>query len=191
MTKIRAIILLVTVSALIFGCATAPGPQPEPAEQPAESPQVEEPAVEEVTPEPEPEMEAAPGDHEIEVSVEVYERTFSEIEETIAELNRVIQARDFRRWQEYLTKKYIDTYSDPGTLRELSETPILERNNIELTSLRDYFDWVVVPSRANARLDDLRFIRNNQVEAIMEVRGQRVILYQLTNVDGDWKVDVF
>jgi hypothetical protein len=189
MTKIRAIILLVPVPALIFGCATAPEPQPEPAEESAESPEVEEPAAEEVT--PEPEKEVAPGDHEIEVSVEVYERTFSEIEETIAELNRVIQARDFRRWQDYLTKEYIDTYSDPGTLRELSETPILERNDIELTSLRDYFDWVVVPSRANARLDDLRFIRNNEVEAIMEVRGQRVILYQLTNVDGDWKVDVF
>lgn len=189
MTKTRAIILLVTVMVLVFGCATSPETPPEPAEEPAESSQVGEPAPEEEA--PEPEVETVPGDHEIEVSVEVYERTFSEIEETIAELNRVIQARDFRRWQEYLTKDYIDTYSDPVTLRELSETPILDRNDIELTSLRDYFDWVVVPSRANARLDDLRFIRNDQVEAIMEVRGQRVILYQLTNVDGDWKVDVF
>jgi hypothetical protein len=189
MTKVRAIILLITVMVLFFGCATAPEPPEEPAEEPVESPEAEEPVTEEVP--PEPEIEKAPGDHEIEVSVEVYERTFSEIEETIAELNRVIQARDFRQWQEYLTKEYIDTYSDPTTLRELSETPILERNNIELTNLRDYFDWVVVPSRANARLDDLRFVRNNQVEAIMEVRGQRVILYQLTNVDGDWKVDVF
>lgn len=189
MTKVRAIILLVTVVALFFGCATAPETLPEIPDEPVESPDTEEPLPEEVA--PEPEIEAAPGDHEIPVSVEVYERTFSEIEETIEELNRVIQARDFRRWQGYLTKEYIDTYSDPLTLRELSETPILQRNNIVLTNLRDYFDWVVVPSRANARLDDLRFVRNNQVEAIMEVRGQRVILYQLTNVDGDWKVDVF
>ncbi|MFP4430465.1 MAG: hypothetical protein ACOCW6_02795 [Spirochaetota bacterium] len=189
MTKTRPILLLVTTLALAIGCSTAPEPQPEPAEEPAESPEAEEPGVEELT--PEPDEEAAPGDHEIEVSVEVYERTFSEIEETIAELNRVIQARDFRRWQENLTKKYVDTYSDPGMLRQVSETPILERNNIELNSLRDYFDWVVVPSRANARLDDLRFIQDDQVEAIMEVRGRQVILYQLTKVDDDWKVDVF
>ena len=172
--------------ALFWSCATAPEPPPEePEEAPVEEPEPEEPEAE-VEPE-----ETAPGDHEIAVSVEVYERTFSEIEETIEELNRVIQAQDFRRWQDYLTKEYIDTYSDPQTLQELSETPILDRNNIELENLRDYFDWVVVPSRANARLDDLRFITNNQVEAIMEVRGQRVILYQLTDVNDDWKVDVF
>lgn len=184
MIKNRPIVPLLAIMLFVFGCATAPETPPEP---PPET--VEEPAAEEST--PVPEIEEAPGDHEIQVSVEVYERTFSEIEETIAELNRVIQARDFRRWQQFLTEEYIDTYSDPVTLRELSDTPILARNDIELTSLRDYFDWVVVPSRANARLDDLHFIRNDQVEAIMEVRGQRVILYQLTNVDGDWKVDSF
>lgn len=187
MTKFGAILPIVLAVALFWGCATAPEAPPE--EAPAEDAEPEESMAE---PEPEdPPEETAPGDHEIAVSVEVYERTFSEIEETIEELNRVIQARDFRRWQDYLTRDYIDTYSDPQTLEELSETPILERNNIELESLRDYFDWVVVPSRANARLDDLRFVTNDQVEAIMEVRGQRVILYQLTDVDDDWKVDVF
>ena len=189
MIKNRLLVPLVAVVVFVFGCASTPEPSPEPLEGQEEAETLEVPAAEESA--PLPELEPAPGDHEIQVSVEVYERTFSEIEETIAELNRVIQARDFRRWQQFLTEEYIDTYSNPATLRQVSETPILERNNIELTSLRDYFDWVVVPSRANARLDDLRFVRSEQVEAIMEVRGQRVILYQLTNFDGDWKVDVF
>jgi hypothetical protein len=67
--------------------------------------------------------------------------------------------------------------------------PILQRNDIVLESLRDYFRWVVVPSRANARLDDLRFATKTDVEAIMSVNGQRVILYHLKKVDGSWKID--
>ncbi len=189
MTRTKLITLAAIIFALCVACASEPAATPEesaPEATPEASPEPEE------EPEAEPPVEEqAPGDHEIAVSVEVYERTFAEIEETIAELNRVIQAKDFRRWQQYLTREYIETYSDPLTLERLSETPILERNNIELTSLRDYFDWVVVPSRANARLDDLHFVSEDQVEAIMEVRGQRVILYQLSNLGGDWKVDEF
>ena len=88
-----------------------------------------------------------------------------------------------------MTDAYEDKYSDREELREISNMPILQRNDITLRSLRDYFRWVVVPSRANARLDDLRFITENEVEAIMSINGQQVILYHLKKVDGSWKID--
>lgn len=132
-----------------------------------------------------------PDEQDYDVTDEVYNETFDQVEATIDELNRIIQDRNFDAWQDKLTERYIETFSSPERLEELSRTPVLERNNIELSSLRDYFRWVVVPSRSNARLDDLNFHGANRVEAIMEVRGQRVTLYELRRVDGSWKVDVF
>ena len=74
-------------------------------------------------------------------------------------------------------------------LAELSRQPILAQNNIRLDSLRDYFEDVVVPSRARARLDDLIFYSDTLVEAVTEYRGERVLLYLLRKVDGTWKID--
>lgn len=125
------------------------------------------------------------------ISAEMYETTFNEVEEFIAELNEIIADRDFEQWKAYLTEDYLEVHSDPAVLRERSESPVLRRNNIELRSIEDYFSWVVVPSRANARLDDLDFIGTDKVEAIMRVRDQGVILYQLKRVNDRWKIDVF
>ncbi|MFP3960529.1 MAG: hypothetical protein ACLFUX_10200, partial [Spirochaetaceae bacterium] len=117
------------------------------------------------------------------------EQTFDEVEAVIEELNEIIRTRDFDTWQGYLTEAYLEEYSDPDRLAEISDRPILKRNDITLESLEDYFEWVVVPSRQNARLDDLRFLSEDVVEAVMEVGGSQVILYRLRKVDGRWKVD--
>jgi hypothetical protein len=201
---------------MLAGCATPPeeapaeeppaqetpaeeaAPEEEPAEpaEPAETPEPEEATPEEPAPEPEPEPEepadengetTAEGDYE--VTEELYNQTFNEVEKTIEELNKIIREQDFEAWRSYLTDAYEDKYSDREELREISNMPILQRNDITLRSLRDYFRWVVVPSRANARLDDLRFITENEVEAIMSINGQQVILYHLKKVDGSWKID--
>lgn len=122
------------------------------------------------------------------VTKEVFNRTFNEVDQVIADLNKIISEEDYEAWKGYLTDDYIRTMSDPAKLAELSQSPILKRNNIVLKSLRDYFHYVVVPSRSNLRLDDLVFIDENTVEAIMVVRGQRAILYQLEKRDGKWKI---
>lgn len=198
MKRVPFILITLAAALLLFnaGCAAAPQPHERPPEEPVApaDPEPEAPAepapAEPADPATPPEEEAVEP-QEFEVSEEVFERTFSEVEQTISELNSVIARRDYQRWLDYLTPEYRRTYSDPQTLREISRMPILQRNEIELQSLRDYFEWVVGPSRADARLDDLRFLSNDQVEAIMVVRGRPVILYHLRNVDGSWKVDVF
>ncbi len=185
------------VLVLLLFAACEGGPEPVPEETASETaPAGPEPPAEpesdtqtEAEPEEEP-AEAEPGAEEpIEVSEEVYEQTFDEIEGTIQELNAVISARNFERWKTYLTDAYLDEYSDPPRLAEISEMPILQRNDITLSSLRDYFKWVVVPSRQDARLDDLRFLSENEVYAIMNINENPVILYRLRKVDGRWKVD--
>jgi hypothetical protein len=195
-------------SLVITGCATtAPGEKPvsEPAveEVPEEKPkdeskhEPEEPPEEEKEPddelvseEPKEEVEQEQQEDEFVVSEEVFAQTFSDVEALINELNKTIRNKNYDKWLTFLTEEYKDYYSSPGVLREISKKPTMQKYDIRLTTLKDYFTYVVVPSRSNARLDDLVFEDNNHVKAIMIIDEQRVILYQLVKVDGEWKIGV-
>ena len=162
-----------------------PEPEPEPEIEPEPEPEPEP----EVEPEPEPDIPEEP--EPIEVSEEVYEHTFSEVELVIQELNDIIHRGDYRRWRTYLTDHYIDTMSSPEMLAEVSQSPILRRNKIVLRDLEGYFRYVVVPSRARSRLDELVFYSDTIVEALTERDGVLYLLYDLHSVDGQWKIDIF
>jgi hypothetical protein len=195
-------------SLVITGCATtAPGEKPvsEPAveEVPEEKPkdeskhEPEEPPEEEKEPddelvseEPKEEVEQEQQEDEFVVSEEVFAQTFSDVEALINELNKTIRNKNYDKWLTFLTEEYKDYYSSPGVLREISKKPTMQKYDIRLTTLKDYFTYVVVPSRSNARLDDLVFEDNNHVKAIMIFDEQRVILYRLVKVDGEWKIGV-
>ncbi|MFW5742121.1 MAG: hypothetical protein ACOCW3_03140 [Spirochaetota bacterium] len=190
----RTLLVLLTGFIVLAGCATPPeqpvavDPPPEPAPEPEPEPEPE------PTPEPEPEGEPTddeepPATEPIEVTEDLYDEAFAEVEALITELNRIIYRGEFERWKTYLTDRYIDYYSHPQVLAELSRQPILAESSIRLRSLRDYFEAVVVPSRAHARLDDLIFYSDTLVEAVTEYRGERVILYLLRKVDDEWKID--
>ena len=200
---LSAALLIFFIFFSIFGCSSSPPEAPEP--------EIEEPAEPEPEPEPEPEIEEPETEPEAEepeetvadlepaepepeedfvVTEEVFSQTFSDIESLIQRLNSIISASKFEKWQEYLTEEYKNHYSKEETLRELSNRPILQKYNIRLTSLKDYFNYVVVPSRSDVRLDDLFFQDNNHVKAIMIIDDQRVILYQLEKVDGEWKIGI-
>ena len=184
---------------------TSPAPAEEPA---AEEAPAEEPATEATEQEPQP-TEEAPADEppeqdtpaaqppepveeqppdEFQVTEEIFTETFENIRTIIAELNGIIRDENYSRWIGYLAQEYIDHFSSPEILKENSEQPILKKYNVVLRSLKDYFTYVVVPSRSNARLDDLVFIDNDHLKAIMIISDRRTILYQLTKVDGVWKI---
>lgn len=159
--------------------AEADTPEPEPVE-----PEPAAPEPEPTEPEPEPEEPFV-------VTEEVYNQTFSEVEQTIAELNQIIRDRDYEAWLDFLTEEYVEVRSDEEELERVSQQPVLQRNSIVVDSLEDYFRFVVVPSRSNARLDDLVFIDDNTVQAVMEIQDEDVILYQLERRDGRWKIATF
>jgi len=200
------VVLILMLALLLVGCASEPEPvvvvieEPEPEPEPEErvvepepEPQPEpEPEEAVVEPEPEPEPEVTEPEEPvapIEVPTEVYNQAFSEVEAIIEELNQIIYRGEFERWKEYLTERYLEYHSNPAVLAEISRQPILAQNGIRLRNLRDYFEDVVIPSRARARLDDLIFYSDTLVEAVTEFRGQRVILYLLRKIDGNWKID--
>ena len=124
------------------------------------------------------------------VTDEVFNEAFVNIDALISELNKIIQAKNYSAWLTHLTREYITTYSDPDVLYELSQQPTLKRYNVRLRSLLDYFDYVVVPSRSETRLDDLIFLDENHVQAIMLIGGRRSILYSLEKSGNSWKIGI-
>lgn len=167
---------------VLLSCPTTPPGEPVVEPPPQERPQ--EPPVAE-TPPPSRQMEGYV------VSEEVYNATFKEIEELIHKLNHIIQTGQFSVWRTYLTEEYVQKYSDPNYLWEISQTPILRRRGVRLTNLRHYFDEVVVMSRANAKLDKIVFLDDNRVTAYSEIQGEMTILYQLIRIGNQWKITVW
>jgi hypothetical protein len=150
-------------------------------EEPPEPEQEQEPAVEQVVEQEE----------QFVVTDEVYTKTFDEIEEFIGSLNEIIRKADYDTWLTFLSTEYIERTSDPGYLREQSEQPVLKKSNITLRTLKDYFQYVVVPSRISARLDEIEFIDENQVRAYAMIKNTRALLYLLVHQNGDWKIGVW
>ena len=77
------------------------------------------------------------------VSAEVKELTFADVKRLIQNLNTIIQTKNYELWITNLTADYLEFWSEPETLARLSESPVLRRQNVTLTSLRDYFNYVV------------------------------------------------
>jgi hypothetical protein len=75
-------------------------------------------------------------------------------------------------------------------LEQTSESPGLKTRNIKLTTPQEYFLNVVVPSRANVRIDDIEFVSTSQVKAYrVNTDGTRIIFYNLENTKGAWKIN--
>jgi hypothetical protein len=197
MKRFSALVLVLFLALLlVWGCSSTPEedqvsstevivektetPQPEPVPEPVEEP-VEIPVIEE----PEEPLEET-----FVVTEEIFTKTFEDVEELIKKLNTIIDKENYDKWTENLTADYQSHYSSADVLKEISERPILKKYNLRLTTMKDYFRYVVVPSRANARLDDLVFEDNNHVKAIMIIDGQRAILYQLELVADEWKIGI-
>ena len=125
------------------------------------------------------------------VTEEFYTKTFIDIEKMILELNNIILKQDYNTWLSYLTDEYIRRFSDPENLQQISEEPKLKRYNVRLRNLRDYFNYVVVGSRQNVRLDDIVFIDSDHVKALMVIDGVPYLLYLLENINGEWKIGIW
>jgi hypothetical protein len=170
---------VILCSCMIF----APPAGEEPPEQLVEV--LEEPEILQIEPQPEPEVE------EFVVTEEVYSKTFDEIEVFIRNLNEIIRNEDYDTWLMYLSEDYIKRTSDPEYLKQQSEQPLLKKSNVHLSGLRDYFTYVVVPSRTQAKLDEIEFIDETQVRAFAMIKNTKALLYLLVSENGDWKIGVW
>ena len=134
-------------------------------------------------------------------SQEVYDNTLAEVRLFIEALNRTISAKNYAGWRDALTDEYFGKISSPEFLAEASEQPSLKTRRIVLRSVNDYFTNVVVPSRANSRVDEIEFEDDTRVKAYFvetrNIKGEnnttrtetrRLRLYDLIKVDDKWKI---
>jgi len=208
MSMDKSILIMLLLAGLVLSCATAPTP-------PEVSPVVQE----EVTPTPpappapveEKTQTEAPVEKPVintfdpkNVSEEVFKTAKTEITVTIFELNWIIKAKDYKAWVNHLSDSYFGEISSKAFLEEKTEE-LYRRDQIVAQNLgrdpnlvdkkilrtpMDYFNYVVVPSRANDRLDDISFLTETRVRAytIDERRGQRLVLYDLAHINDKWLI---
>lgn len=176
------------------GAAASPSPtaaaSPAPTASPSASPAAATPSPKPTPAAPSPSQPADAGSspQPIQVSQEVFTQTFSQVELLIKSLNDIIRRKDFPAWTRFLAPGYAERVTQADFLQQLNQSAILQKNNVTVKTLEDYFAYVVVPSRANLRLDDLVFLKETEVEAIMVVGNRRVTLYRLIKIGEQWMI---
>ena len=130
-----------------------------------------------------------PLNDEFVVTKEVYDKTFEDIELLIVEINSVIKKKNYTKWQSYLTNEYIDHFSDKAVLDEITrQYHALGYYSVKLRTLKDYFTYVVVGARLEARLNKIEFIDENTIDAMGLYREREGVLYSFSKIDDHWKI---
>jgi len=105
---------------------------------------------------------------------ESYEEVFNEVKAFIESLNKIIKDKNFDKWKEALAKERLDEISSPEFLASVSNTGAMKNRRIAVNSVYDYFLNVVVPSRANSKVDKIEILDNNRVRAFY-MSSRRVV----------------
>jgi hypothetical protein len=127
------------------------------------------------------------------VSKAEYDSTKVDVQHFIEELNQIIKRKDYNAWKAALSREYFAQIASPENLQQLSELPAMKTRGITLKSAEDYFINVVVPSRANSRVDDIEFIGEHRVKAFTITTTNsgeelRLRLYDLEKTGNIWKI---
>ncbi|MDR2029508.1 MAG: hypothetical protein LBP93_08225 [Treponema sp.] len=167
----------------LFSCAG--GPAETSSVQPGDEPGLEEGFDAPVAEAPEAEDNFDPGS----ITQEVFDSTKIDVQRLIEDLNSIIRSRDYMAWVSYLGGDYFEAISSPEYLNRISNSARLKAQKIVLQSPNAYFTHVVVPSRANDRVDDIEFVSQRRVKAFtITEKGQRLRLYDLEKSEEGWKI---
>jgi hypothetical protein len=181
--------------------AIMPGEEPAVKEQAAKEEAVERPVVKEpdkpVKAEAVPVAAAAQSSGGLEN--ETYEEVFNEVKVFIENLNIIIKNKEFNKWKEALSQERYKEISSREFLTSTSNSTSMRRRGIVLRKPEDYFNFVVVPSRANSQVDKIEILDNNRVRAIYmstrktgdnEERFETVplLVYELAKTGDTWTI---
>jgi hypothetical protein len=138
-----------------------------------------------------------------EVSREEYDTTIQDIQEMILKLNDIVRAKNFGAWmsaladssvkkinsREFLEERANDLYKKNVSNAAIRGQDVSRVRKITFRNPQDYFEYVVVPSHANDHVDEITFNSQTQITAYTrDEKGQRLILYDLEKIDGQWKI---
>jgi hypothetical protein len=183
--------LFVTALTVFFAFSCNGGPEPQAPVEPVETAQ---PAIEEIqsaepviSRQPEPPVEKTFDPSSI--TKEEFDTTKLEVQQLIEKLNGIIKTKNYTGWVSYLAEDYFRLISSKEYLDRINKMDRMRKANLVLSSARDYFNNVVVPSRANDRVDDIEFVSHERVKAYtVSQKGERLRLYDLEKTDEGWKI---
>lgn len=178
MKKIYIIIILIFI---LTSCLT-----------PKSEPIPEKEVVEEIIPEPivvdqETIIEEKPVESDIYVATEEeYDKTFEEIEELITKLNKIISSGNYNTWKTYLSEQYILERGNKEYLAKISENPVLKDYGIKIKTLKDYFSYIVAPSRSYVVIDEIQFVTEDIIKALTFKNNSKFVVYMLIKGENGW-----
>jgi hypothetical protein len=178
-----AVILLINIS-----CATNPPVVVNLAEAPpvAVLPVPVDPPPAQATVETPPAPPAEPVFDPSSITQEVFDTAKADIQRLVEDLNRIIRAQNYNTWLTYLSVEYRNRINSREFLNEINTYPGVRGR---INSARDYFNYVVVPSRTNDHVDDIEFISQQAVRAYtLGSQGQRLVLYDLEYINNRWMI---
>ncbi|MDR0495781.1 MAG: hypothetical protein LBG95_09185 [Treponema sp.] len=133
------------------------------------------------------------------ISQEMYDHTLAEVRLFVDGLNTMIRDKNYAKWKDTLSDEFYARISSPDFLATASDSVVLRSKNITLKIPQDYFINVVVPSRAQSRVDEIEFTAENRIKVYYlegarrnpnatDTGPRRLRLYDLVK-DGDtWKI---
>jgi len=127
------------------------------------------------------------------VTSEYHSSIRAEVQQFIENLNQQIRRKNYTAWKAALSPEYFEEVSSSEHLSALSESPALTTRKIVLRTPQDYFEHVVVPSRANLHVDDIEFVSLTRVKAFSITKNRageevRLRLYDLEKINNTWTI---
>jgi len=113
---------------------------------------------------------------------ESYEEVFMEVKTFIERLNLIIQSKDYKKWRDALSEERFNEISSPEFLANVSNSDAMKNRRIAVSTVNDYFLNVVVPSRANSKVDKIEILDNNRVRAFY-MSSRRVVIGNKTRTE--------
>jgi len=124
------------------------------------------------------------------LSQESYEEVLDEVKTFVDNLNLIIKGRNFNKWRSSLSEELLKEISSAEFLADASKWPSMKSRGIVLREARDYFNYVVVPSRANSQVDKIEILEDNRVKAFyVNTRKERTeLVYELAKIGDLWTI---
>jgi len=106
-------------------------------------------------------------------------------------IENLIAKADYEKWYESISIKYKKYLNDPINLKIITNSSdYLKNRKIELKDPKDYFEFVVIPSRENGILNffDCELITKNHVKVICFDKNDKLI-YDFIFEENLWRID--
>ncbi|MGP1439598.1 MAG: hypothetical protein ACTTJ3_02525 [Treponema sp.] len=123
---------------------------------------------------------------EVKITKKHYNDTMEEIKIVVEGLNKTTASKNYATWLTYLSDQYKTTYSNPSVLKTTSDT--LPVKGLKLHNLKDFFNYVFVPSRQKIKVDDIKFLSPIKVNVIMITKGKELLVYNLEKINEKWLI---